>query len=109
MTHDRRIHENDQERAERLPAGEDERCPRKCRCTEAIRRLIHDEIRADRARAAAEETEQWESCFGAHSPSNREARQRRIVQVASCRAFLALLNRPNFPPPSFDDFFPDEN
>jgi len=70
--------------------------------------LIREEIQADRARAAAKEAEQWEGCFGAKSPSDRKAKQRRIVQVASSRAFLALLNKPNSKPPSFDDFFPDE-
>jgi len=108
MTHDRRMSENNLQRAERLPASDDEPSLRKCRCSKAIRQLIRDAIQADRRRAAVEEAEQWESCFGATAPSNWKAKQRRIVQVASGRAVLALLNKPNYPHPSFDDFFPEE-
>jgi hypothetical protein len=108
MTHDRRIPENDQERTDRFPASEYEPCLCKCCSSGAIRQLIRREIQADRARAAVEEAEQWESCFGEKSPPDRKAKQRRINQVASGRAVLALLNKPNYPHPSFDDFFPEE-
>jgi hypothetical protein len=110
MTHDRCISEGAQERAvtEGPSSKEDGPCPRQSCCSDFIRQLIRAEIQADRARAAAEEAEQWESCFGATAPSNWKAKQRRIVQVASGRAVLALLNKPNSPHPSFDDFFPEE-
>jgi hypothetical protein len=107
MTHERRVPENDQERAGRVPASEYEPCLCKCCSSGAIRQLIRREIQADRARAAVEEAEQWESCFGEKSPPDRKAKQRRISQVASGRAFLALLNKPKSQPPSFDDFFFD--
>jgi hypothetical protein len=107
MTHHVHTSENDQERAipDQPSASEDGSCPCRCYRSDAIRQLIRAEIRADRSRAAAEEAEQWESCFGASSPSDRKTKQRRIFQVASGRAFLALLNKPNSESPSFDDFF----
>jgi hypothetical protein len=111
MTRDRCISGDAQERTVTEPPSSKEGgpCSRQSCCSDFIRQLIHREIQADRARAAAEEAEQWERCFGATAPSNWKARQRRIVRVASSRAFLGLLNRPNSqPPPSFDDFFPNE-
>jgi hypothetical protein len=108
MNHDRRIPEHDQERTERLPASEYQPCLCKCCSSGAIRQLIRREIQADRARAAVEEAEQWESCFGEKSPPDKKAKQRRINQVASGRAFLALLNKAKSHPPSFEDFFFDQ-
>jgi hypothetical protein len=78
------------------------------KCRETLLELVRREIQADRARAAAHEAAQWDQCFGANSPSDLKAKERRIIQVASSRAFLALLSKPNTQPPSFDDFFPDE-
>jgi hypothetical protein len=86
----------------------DKACSDNCACAVFRSQLIREEIATERARAASAEAAQWEACFGATSPVDRGAKQQRIVQVASGRAFLALLSKPNTQPPSFDDFFPDE-
>ena len=59
-----------------------------------IRQLIRAEIDIERARVAAEESEQWERAFAASGPANLKTRNDPVIRVASARALLAHMNRP---------------
>jgi len=70
-------------------------CIPRCVPVSLVRLLIGRAIKAERARAAAEEWQQWNRCFGPGAPLAAKARRDRILTVASSRALLVLINKPS--------------
>jgi hypothetical protein len=70
---------------------------------------VREQVEAAFARAAAEEAALWDRCFGENAPADPKAKTARIIRVASMRAALAIVNRRSNAPPSFEDFFPDQD
>lgn len=60
-----------------------------------FRNMIQKAIEDDRARAAAEEWAQWSQCFGEDAAAGEKAKRRKIIKIASARAALSILNRPD--------------
>jgi hypothetical protein len=65
-----------------------------CCLVTLIDHFIRNALESERARVAAEEAGQWDRAFGAAVPSDRELRNRRIIQIVSARALLASMNKP---------------
>lgn len=60
-----------------------------------LRRIVQQKIKAALERAAAKEAADWERCFGNGAPADPELKLARIVRVASTRALLSMINRPD--------------
>jgi hypothetical protein len=66
-----------------------------CCCLGTLDHFVRKALEAELARMAAEESAQWERCFGQAAPPNRAAQVERIVHVASARAILAMNATPS--------------
>jgi hypothetical protein len=66
-----------------------------CCLVTLIDHLVRNAVEADRARIAEEEAEQWRTCFGPAAPPDQASRARRIIQIASARAVLAMNATPS--------------
>lgn len=62
-----------------------------CCLVTLINRLVRDALEAECARVAAEEARQWDR---ATAPAGRKLRDKRIIRIASARAFLAKMTTP---------------
>lgn len=59
-----------------------------------VRGIVDQKLRAERARAAAEESATWSRCFGSGAAPTEKAQRARIVAIASARALLATMKTP---------------
>lgn len=61
----------------------------------AIHAAIGKEVAAVLARLGAEEDALWNRCFGNNSPKDPKTKEALIVRLASMRAALSILTRPD--------------
>jgi hypothetical protein len=74
-----------------------------------LRQLVRTEVAVALARMAAEQAALWEPCVGKKAQSDPKAKSTLGEHLASTLRALSIAYGRSDEPPSFSDFFPDED